>query len=83
MTEQIGLDWPEKQPSRTAGVTERPKCCADTKPRTPQHRLEERGEEKGSARQSSLKGRQRAIVEQTGWSAYGLFRAHGYNLKLN
>ena len=61
-------------------------------------RLEERGVERGSARRSSLIGRETAIVSQTntgtvskatlgkllrdgtGWSAYGLFRAH---LELN
>ena len=54
-------------------------------------RLEERDVKRGSARRSSLKGRERAIVNQTnigtvfkgniretsetGWSVYGLFRA--------
>ena len=62
-------------------------------------RLEERGVERGSARRSSLKGREMAIVSQTntgtvskarlrkllrdGWSAYGLFRAHRYHPELN
>ena len=63
-------------------------------------RLEERGVERGSARRSSLKGRERAVFSQTnigtvskailgkrlretGWSAYGLFRAHIYPLELN
>ena len=63
-------------------------------------RLEERGFERGSARRSSLKGRERAVFNQTntgtvskailgkrlretGWSAYGLFRAHIYPLELN
>ena len=62
-------------------------------------RLEMRGVERGSARRSSLKGRERAIVNQTniesvskatlgkllreGWSAYGLFRAHKDHLELN
>ena len=39
---------------------------AGTKPRASHHRsLEERGVERGSARRSSLKGRERAIVNQT------------------
>ena len=54
--------------------------------------------ERESARRSSLKGRERVIVNQmnigtvwkattwetseTGWSAYGLFRAHRYHLEL-
>ena len=58
-----------------------------------------RGVERGNARRSSLKGRDRAIVNQTnlepfqkqhwgnfwetGWSAYGLFREHKYHLELN
>ena len=62
-------------------------------------RQEERGVERRSARWSSLKGRERAIVNQTnigtvskatlgklwetGWSAYGLFRAHRCRLELN
>ena len=62
-------------------------------------RLEERCVERGSARGSSLKERQRAIVCQTnvgtvskatlgkllrdGGSAYGLFRAHRYCIELN
>ena len=62
-------------------------------------RLEERGVERGSARRSSLKGRERVIVNQTnigtvstatlgkvlrdGVEAYGLFRAHRYHLELN
>ena len=62
-------------------------------------RLEESGVERGSARRSSLKGRERAIVNQTnigtvskatlgkllrdGWSAHGLFRTYKYHLELN
>ena len=62
-------------------------------------RLEERGVERGSYRQSCSKGWERAIVNQTnngtvskatlgkllrdGWSAYRLFRAHKYHLELN
>ena len=62
-------------------------------------RLEERCVERGSARGSSLKERQRAIVCQTnvgtvskatlgkllrdGGRAYGLFRAHRYCIELN
>ena len=62
-------------------------------------RLEERGVERGSARRSSLKGRERrpqsirrtlelfqrlrlGNFRETGWSAYGLFRAHRYHLEL-
>ena len=63
------------------------------------HRLEERGVERVSARRSSLNGQDRAIISQTNietvskatlghfwetrWSAYGLFRAHGYRAELN
>ena len=62
-------------------------------------RMEERGVERGSARRSSLRGRERAIVNQTnigtvsnatlgkllrdGWSAYGLSHRHRYHLELN
>ena len=62
-------------------------------------RLEERDVGRGSARRSSLTGREGAIVNQTnigtvskatlgkllrdGWNAYGLFRAHTYHLELN
>ena len=61
-------------------------------------RVEERVAETGSAKRSSLKGRERATVSQTniatvsnitsgkpeiGWSAYGLFGAHTYHLELN
>ena len=53
-------------------------------------RLEERGLERGSTRRSSLKGREREPFQrqrwgnfwETGWSAYGLFRAHRYHLEL-
>ena len=71
MTEQI--DWREKQPSRVACFSEDLECweawdtTAGTKPRI-SHQWSPRGErgaERGSARQSSLKGRERAIVSQT------------------
>ena len=73
--------------------------CAQSQGHHTIDRLEERSVERGSARRSSLKGRERAIVNQTnigtvskatlgkllrtGWCAYGLFRAHRYNLELN
>ena len=57
-------------------------------------RLQEGGVERGSTRRSSLNVRERAIVSQTnigtvskatfwetGWSAYGLFRAHMYHFE--
>ena len=71
---------------------------ASTRPKTSRHHdslcLEKRGVERGSARRSSLKGRQRAIVNQTntgtatserrgGARNYGLFRGHRYHLELN
>ena len=59
-------------------------------------RLEERGVERGSARRSSSpwkdeRGRTLEPFQrqrwgnfwETGWSAYGLFRAHRYHLELN
>ena len=62
-------------------------------------RLEERGVDRGSARRSSSKGRERAIVSQTnirtvskttlgkllrdGGSAYRLFQTHKYHIELN
>ena len=73
--------------------------CAQSQGHHTIDRLEERSVERESARRSSLKGRERAIVNQTnigtvstatlgkllrtGWCAYGLFRAHRYNLELN
>ena len=74
---------------------------AGSKPRTSHHRSPggERRRKKGSARRSSLKGRERVFVNQTnigtfqrqlwenfwetGWSAYGLFQVHLYHLELN
>ena len=63
------------------------------------HRLEERGVERGSARRSSLKGRERAIVSQTnigtvskatlgkllsnGVERIWGFQAHRYRIELN
>ena len=63
-------DWRAKQPSQVACVSEDLKClgAGDT---TCGHkakdidRLEEGGVGRGSARRSSLKGRERAIVSQT------------------
>ena len=51
-------------------------------------RREERGVERGSARRSFLKGRTLVLFQkqrwgnsrETGWSAYGYFRAHWYHL---
>ena len=58
--------------------------------------LEERGMERGNARQSSLTGQEKAIVNLTNIGtvskavlgkllrdAYGLFEAHRYHLELN
>ena len=103
MTEQI--DWRAKQPSQVACFSEDLKrwgasdttCGHKAKNSIPSVAWRERGVERGSARRSSFKGRERAIVSQTyiatvskatlgtilrRWSAYGLFRAHTYYLEL-
>ena len=64
------IDWRAKQPSQTACFSEdlwslRHYLRAQSQVHHTIGRLEERGEERGSARRSSLKGRERAIVNQT------------------
>ena len=64
------IDWRAKQPSQTACFSEdlwslRHYLRAQSQVHHTIGRLEERGVERGSARRSSLKGRERAIVNQT------------------
>ena len=71
MTEQV--DWRENQPSQMACTLEDPRVLRSLRhylqAQSQGHHtichLEERGVERGSARRSSLKGRERAIVSQT------------------
>ena len=103
MTEQV--DWRENQPSQMACILEDPRVLRSLRhylqAQSQGHHtichLEERGVERGSARRSSLKGRERpSSVRQTlepfqrqrwgnfwetGWKAYGLFRARRYHLE--
>ena len=68
MTEQI--DWRAKQPPQVACVSEVLRTLRhDPRAQSQGHhtvgRLEERGVDRGSSRRPSLKGRERAIVNQT------------------
>ena len=100
------IDWREKRPSQVACVSKDLKRClgslvhylrAQSRGRHTTDRLEERGVGRGSARRSSLKRHETAIVNQTlelfqrqrrvdfcerELSAYGLLRAHRYHLEL-
>ena len=78
-------------PGSQCGLVVEPACIPCVMPRRV-------GVKRGSARRSSLKGRERTIVIRrtlepfqrqpwgnfwkTGWSAYGLFRANRYHLEL-
>ena len=64
------IDWRAKQPSQTACFSEdlwslRHYLRAQSQVHHTIGRLEERGEERGSARQAFLKGRESAVVNQT------------------
>ena len=63
MTEQ--LDWREKQPQQAAYVSKDLKCCNKAKDITSSIAWRRELDERGSARRSSMKGRERAIVSQT------------------